>query len=365
MFKYPKGSIWRKWDLHFHTPSSFDYQDKFVSNEQLIQKLKDNEIRTVAITDHHVIDVERINALNQLAKDDITILPGIEFRSELGGSESIHYIGIFPENADINTIWTKLQGQLNLTASDIKKVGHENVRVDLMDTSKLIHELGGLISIHAGTKSNSLENITNALSHKQAQKTEICGAIDIYEIGKTEDMQGYKEKVFPVIKLEKPLVICSDNHNINNYSLKANCWIKADPTFEGLRQIIYEPSRVYIGDEPSAKVENSKVIKSISIRNSNGWFEEKELQLNSNLVSIIGGRGTGKTALLDLITITANKDWEEITENDDSFLKKAEGHFPKLGLSLKWEDEEEDLVELNQIERISWDDGDDPNKKVV
>jgi len=33
-FKYPRGSEWRKWDLHFHTPSSYDYQDKTVSNEK-------------------------------------------------------------------------------------------------------------------------------------------------------------------------------------------------------------------------------------------------------------------------------------------------------------------------------------------
>jgi hypothetical protein len=53
--------------------------------------------------------------------------------------------------------------------------------------------------------------------------------------------------VFPAIKKVIPMVICSDSHNINEYLLKQNCWIKADPTFEGLKQIIYEPTeRVYI-----------------------------------------------------------------------------------------------------------------------
>ena len=38
--------------------------------------------------------------------------------------------------------------------------------------------------------------------------------------------------------------MCSDNHNIKEYSVKEKMWIKADPTFEGLKQILYEP------DEP-------------------------------------------------------------------------------------------------------------------
>ena len=29
------------------------------------------------------------------------------------------------------------------------------------------------------------------------------------------------------------MIIASDNHDIKNYSLKENCWIIADPSFEG------------------------------------------------------------------------------------------------------------------------------------
>lgn len=40
----------------------------------------------VVITDHHTMDVARIKDLQALAKDKLTVLPGIEFRSELGGN---------------------------------------------------------------------------------------------------------------------------------------------------------------------------------------------------------------------------------------------------------------------------------------
>ena len=89
-----RGSQWRLWDLHFHTPSSYDYKDKSVTNQQLIDGLKNAGISVVAVTDHHCIDIERIYELQILGKaEGITVLPGIEFCSELGGSEAIHFEG--------------------------------------------------------------------------------------------------------------------------------------------------------------------------------------------------------------------------------------------------------------------------------
>lgn len=70
--KYPKGSEWRKWDLHVHTPSSSDYLDNSVSNQDIIRTLKKENNSVAAITDHHCIDIDRINKLKKLAGDEIT-----------------------------------------------------------------------------------------------------------------------------------------------------------------------------------------------------------------------------------------------------------------------------------------------------
>lgn len=73
---YTKGSEWRKWDLHFHTPSSYDYWDKSVTNQVIIDELDNNNISVVSVTDHHVIDIKRIKELQDLWKDkNITVLP--------------------------------------------------------------------------------------------------------------------------------------------------------------------------------------------------------------------------------------------------------------------------------------------------
>lgn len=51
----PVGSLCNKWDLHFHTPSSFDYENKGISNQEIIDKLVASGIRVVAITDPPVL----------------------------------------------------------------------------------------------------------------------------------------------------------------------------------------------------------------------------------------------------------------------------------------------------------------------
>lgn len=321
-----RGSEWRKWDLHFHTPSSYDYQDKSITNKQIIDKLVENNVSVVAITDHHTMDIERITELQNLGiEKGITVLPGIEFCSELGGSESIHFIGIFSENSDIETIWTKIQGKHNLTKGDIESKGNERIVCKFEETCKTIIELGGIVSVHAGTKTNSIESIKSNLLVKQETKTNLLSDyINILEIGKPENQDDYKERVFPVIGFKRPIIIASDNHDIKNYSLKANCWIKADPTFEGLKQIIYEPEeRVKIQENKPEQKTDYQVIDRIEI--SHNDFIEKEgdnikekiIYLNSNLNTIIGGRSTGKSILLGAIAKKLHSDKEVKFDNTE------------------------------------------------
>lgn len=318
MIKFPRGSEWRIWDLHFHTPSSYDYKDKSVNNQNIIDTLEANNISVVAITDHHIIDIARIQELQKLAEDkDITILPGIEFCSELGGSEAIHFIGIFRENANLSTIWTKIQGQCNITPEEVQAKGQERICCQFEKTCSLIIELGGIITIHAGNKSNSIESIKNNLLVKQEFKQQLLSTYHpLLEIGKLEDVSGYQEHVFPSIKFSLPIIMCSDNHNIRDYSIKSPMWIKADPTFEGLKQILYEPeSRVKIQKTNPAFDIEKYPFTHISIPNNTQVFANEnditfapiELPLNSNLVSIIGGRGTGKSVLINYIAAAFHK----------------------------------------------------------
>ena len=120
-----RGSLWNRWDLHFHTPSSFDYENGNVTNEMIVDALAEKGVKVVAITDHHQIDVARIRDLQRLAQNKLTVLPGIELRDDHGGTP-IHYICIFPEDCDLDHIWTTLQGALGLTAAAIREKGGDD-----------------------------------------------------------------------------------------------------------------------------------------------------------------------------------------------------------------------------------------------
>lgn len=305
---FERGSEWRLWDLHLHTPCSFDYKDKSVTNEEIISTLKENRISAAVVTDHFHMDVERITDLIELGKsENILILPGIELTSELGGHQAVHFIGIF-DNKNVKYIWDNLKIKIGLTKEHIEsKDGFENFYSHIKEACDIIHDLDGIVSIHAGHKSNSLENIPNNFNFKQQLKKDLLlDYIDILEIGNKTDESEYQDIVFKEIGSTLPMVFCSDNHNIKNYAPKY-CWIKSDLTFEGLKQIIYEPiERVKIQENKPDEKNSYEVIDSITFLDED--FPKDEIKLNSNLVSIIGGKSTGKSTLLQSISNTVNSD---------------------------------------------------------
>lgn len=348
IFNDQKGSIWRKWDLHFHTPSSYDYHNKSISSQAIIDVLKKKHIYAVAITDHYIIDVNRIKELQHLSNGHIAIFPGIEFSSELGGSELMHFIGIFPEASDIIDIFKKIEVKCKITQKDINdRKGYENLFCDFEQTAKLIHELGGLVSVHAGKKGNSIESLKNKI--KDYLESEKC--IDILEVGKIGDCDDYIKIVFPSINRKIPIIISSDNHNIKDYSSNKNLWIKADTTFEGLKQILYEPEdRVFLGDNPEIlekiKTSPTKFIKSLRVsktgdsNHEDKWFENVEIQFNPELVAIIGNKGKGKSAVVDIIGSMGNSQNYKYFSflNDDKFNKLPKILGKYFTADLEWMD---------------------------
>lgn len=308
----PRGSVWRQWDFHFHTPASFDYKGNSVTDQQIVDSLIRAGVAAVVITDHHVIDVARITNLQHLGGDKLTVFPGIEFRSELGGKEKVHYIGIFPEDSDVADIWMKLQVKLSITQNDVMREGDERIYVRFEQGADAIHALGGIVSVHAGKKSNSFESIGNTADFKMAFKTDVMlEHIDLCEVGRADDARAYRDVVFRSIGKRLPLVMGSDNHDIHDYDRKAICWVKADCTFRGLCHVLNEPDdRVFLGDVPPSvkrvQASKTKYVDSVSVSKladsplTETWFDG-QIPLNTGFVAIIGNKGGGKSALADII----------------------------------------------------------------
>jgi hypothetical protein len=117
----------------------------------------------------------------------------------------------------------------------------------------------------------------------------------------------------------KPCIHGCDAHSENKLfepDLSRYCWIKAIPTFEGLKQVLYEPDRVKIQEDKPDKKIGYEVIKSIKILNTNNVFTQNEIYFNSNLNSIIGGKSSGKSLLLYLLakTVLSSEKFDEISK---------------------------------------------------
>lgn len=100
--------------------------------------------------------------------------------------------------------------------------------------------------------------------------------------------------------LSKPCISGSDGHRYEEYGVYPSnkiTWIKSDPTFEGLRQIIYEPTnRVKIQELKPEQKSNYQIIDRVEYVNKNG--QKSVVYFNQNLNSIIGSRAMGKSNLI-------------------------------------------------------------------
>ena len=137
----------------------------------------------------------------------------------------------------------------------------------------------------------------------------------------------------------KPCIHGSDTHEFDRLfrpDLDRFCWIRADPTVEGLRQLLHEPEdRVYIGPTPPIFHDEARVIRSVTLSGGDRWFDEVEIPINAGLVSIVGQKGSGKSALAELIAY-AEGSW--MTDDRGSFLRRAGEHLGNLRVTLDWAD---------------------------
>lgn len=176
MQSFERGSEWRRWDLHLHTASSYDYKYKDENcDEILVQKLRENNIVAAAITDHFVIDKDRIANLRRLSPD-IVFFPGVELRTDKGDT-NIHVILIFSDKLDLD----ELVEDFNVFKRSAQNCeNNERIYWDYNSIVEFAKKHDALISIHAGRKTNGVDDrISNSLPHNQAVKEEVR-CYDIY-----------------------------------------------------------------------------------------------------------------------------------------------------------------------------------------
>jgi len=80
--QYPKGSVWRKWDLHVHTPASFEHG--FGNWDEYVDELEGiDDFAVIGITDYFTLDgykeIIKHRAIGRLHNFTL-IVPNIELR---------------------------------------------------------------------------------------------------------------------------------------------------------------------------------------------------------------------------------------------------------------------------------------------
>jgi len=345
-----RGSEWNLWDLHVHTASSYDYQYKESdADEQLCQTLLNNNVKAVAITDHFTIDKDRIENLRSIAPE-IVFFPGVELRTDKG-SDNLHIILIFSEKTNVDILSSDFDAIMRRQKAKAAN-SNETIHWEFSDIVEFAQNHDALITVHAGRKTNGIDKISNALPVKQAIKHDIADAIHFFEIGQKRDIADYEQIVFKSVK-PKPLIICSDNHNPIEYMVKEKLWIKADLTFAGLKQCLYQPGeRVFIGNVPPVldRVAKNKQnnIASISCsrvdkpaNKDSEWFSF-DIPLNPGMVAVIGNKGSGKSAFSDILGHLCNCNTMGSASflNNRRFRKSPKNYANDYFATLTWLDDE-------------------------
>ncbi|MFA4986661.1 MAG: AAA family ATPase [Candidatus Brocadiia bacterium] len=112
------------------------------------------------------------------------------------------------------------------------------------------------------------------------------------------------------------------------------CWIRAGLSFEGLRQTLVEPGlRVAIGPQPPPGPSEYDYVRRVDVTGA-PWLSTTSVELNDGLVAIVGPKGSGKTALADIIA----RGCGAIVDSEASFLRKAQEHLAGAKVQLTWAD---------------------------
>lgn len=381
---HTKGSTWRKWDLHIHTPLSIIQEyggppqwDRFIESLRNLP----SDVKVIGINDYYFIDgYEKVmeakiaGKLPNLEK----IFPVLEFRVDTFGNG-----GNALQKLNLHILFDVDEANLK---SEIKLIREEFIlqipisTIASQSTKKLTPENlteagGGSLKeglAHVIPPTQAVFEVINSATWKHKTFT-FLGYTEWNTIEKGNQLKPLKEGLHNKVCAfftsnfnthaahqawlkgfgNKPLLHSMDVHSFDmldtttkdsdgnylppiNYS--CNTWIKADPTFEGIKQIKHEPELRCLVREGSPETKAGyQVISHVLINNNK--IKNTNIQFNPNLNSIIGGRSAGKSVLLTAIAQKLKSDNQYFRKSDkyQTFIQNI-----SQTINVIWQDGEED-----------------------
>jgi len=368
--KNPRGSLWHRWDPHLHAPGTL-LSDQFKGDwASYLERIRNSPpaVRALGVTDYFCISTYR-SVREYFKKGELGevefLFPNVEMRLDIKTEKkvpiNIHLL-FSPEDKDHEDEIERVLGQLKfeyrdrsygctlpelvalgkeyLEQSDVdefhaRRTGANQFKVSLQDLRALFRQekwlrQNCLVAV-AGSSNDGTAGLQGDDSYS-AMRREIERFAHIIFASTPSQIEFWlgKKEGFDRNVIEhtygglKPCLHGSDAHReekVLEPSLDRLCWLKGDLTFESLRQAVIEPEdRVWIGPTPPYHRIPPVVISDVSTTET-PWLGNSKVELNPGMVAIIGARGSGKTALAEIIAMGAHAQGAGVGES--SFLRRA------------------------------------------
>ena len=265
-------------------------------NHALLRQCKELDIRVVGMADHG--SVSSIDAARQvLAPAGIVVFPGFEIAS----NDKTHFVCLFGEESTSQSLERYL-GRLQLLDPE------DGVRPSRLSAEQLIDivvdELGGFVYAAHCTEDKGLLKLrqNHVWQLPKLRAAQISKSI--------EDLKGIDDDFYRRVFLNKdkayerehPMAAINAKDVAKPEDLAhpgATCWVKMTrPTFAAFKVAFLDPeSRVRLNSQqPEVK---PSAIHSVKV--SGGYLDGMEAVLSGHLDTVIGGRGTGKSTLIECL----------------------------------------------------------------
>lgn len=346
------GAAWVKIDFQCHSPRDPDWRDpvdlpggmgepeeaRRAWADLFVREAKARGLDGIAVTDHH--DVAFLPFVVEAARPaDIVVFPGIEITCR----DAVQCLAIFDPTCD-QDLWQRLLSKLpqivpygpelsrcgptrecGLTVLDL----FEAIRIDpfLRDAVVLIPHFGPA----------SAHKSLNQPGHAARFHSLPCDAVYV-ECHPDEIDQPTRDKIEGRISewgtRRRAIIATGDNKRDTWERLGAHgSWIRlGEPSIESLRQaFLADEARISLAP-PSSPAER---IVHVEIQSSLTGVDPVRIVMNDGFTALIGGRGSGKSAVLEFIRFGLGKSEADLPADDPQSRRRRDRELALLSDTLK------------------------------
>jgi ABC-type lipoprotein export system ATPase subunit len=320
------GSRWWRFDFHTHTPASSDYDvaeaATLTPRDWLLAYMRAS-VDAVAVTDHNCSDwieplqqaLTTLNAERPAGWRPLVLFPGVE----ISAGDGLHLLALFAPGTSNAQLGGLLHGKLNGWRAD-KPSAERQCTQSTADVIDAVHALGGLaIPAHADKVNGLLFGRVDALGQFQPQVASRCidDVLQRADALELQDAASAAQAHFAGKLSGRAIVAGSDApHRTANAGRRA-MWVKmTQPNFDGLRLALLDPESALqraLPDTPPPQTMPGLWIRSLTVENLHlrrSGVGPLQVQFNPAYNAVIGGRGSGKSTLIECLRLALARDGE-------------------------------------------------------